>query len=71
MKVRSSYAGFTDVADGFLAEVFQRVANLQFQKGDGPIIAFQVLHILPLSFYNLFGFRFDVIHFYFWGRPRR
>ncbi|XP_057375258.1 beta-galactosidase-1-like protein 2 [Daphnia carinata] len=42
MKVRTSYPGFLQVADGYLTEVFRRVANLQFQRGNGPIIAFQV-----------------------------
>ena len=49
MKVRSSYPEFIKVADGYFTEVFRRVANLQFQKGDGPIIAIQV-H-LHLSFF--------------------
>jgi hypothetical protein len=42
MKVRTSYPGFLQVADDYLTQVFSRVVNLQFQKGDGPIIAFQV-----------------------------
>ena len=42
MKVRTSYPGFIEVADSYLTEVFRRVVNLQFQKGDGPIIAIQV-----------------------------
>lgn len=46
MKVRTSYPGFTQVADGYLTEVFRRVVDLQFQRGDGPIIAYQVRSIL-------------------------
>ncbi|XP_046649985.1 beta-galactosidase-1-like protein 2 [Daphnia pulicaria] len=42
MKVRTSYPGYLQVADDYLTQVFSRVVNLQFQKGDGPIIAFQV-----------------------------
>jgi len=42
MKVRSSYKGYTDIVDNYFAQIFQRIANLQFTKGDGPIIAFQV-----------------------------
>lgn len=42
MKVRSSYPGFLEVADAYLTEVFRRVVDLQFQRGDGPIIAIQV-----------------------------
>ncbi len=42
MKVRTSYPGYLQVADDYLTQVFLRVVNLQFQKGDGPIIAFQV-----------------------------
>lgn len=42
MKVRTSYKGFTDRADAYLEQVFLRVADLQFTKGDGPIIALQV-----------------------------
>ncbi|EFX60880.1 hypothetical protein DAPPUDRAFT_341105, partial [Daphnia pulex] len=42
MKVRTSYPGYLQVADDYLTQVFSRVVNFQFQKGDGPIIAFQV-----------------------------
>ena len=49
MKVRTSYPGFVVVADGYLTEVFKRVVNLQFLRGDGPIIAFQVLSIFKIS----------------------
>ena len=42
MKVRSSYKGFTDLADSYFTQIFQRIGSLQFTKGDGPIIAFQV-----------------------------
>lgn len=42
MKVRTSYKPFTDLADAYFAQVFQRAANLQFTRGNGPIIAFQV-----------------------------
>ena len=46
MKVRTSYPGFVAVADGYLTEVFKRVVDLQFLRGDGPIIAYQVLSII-------------------------
>jgi hypothetical protein len=42
MKVRTSYPGFIEVADDFFSQVFRQVVNLQFQQGDGPIIAIQV-----------------------------
>ena len=42
MKVRTSYKPFTDVVDNYFAQIYQRINSLQFTKGDGPIIAFQV-----------------------------
>jgi hypothetical protein len=53
MKVRTSYPGFVELADRYLEEVFRRVINLQFQQGDGPIIAIQVLSFSYLILISL------------------
>lgn len=49
MSVRSAYQGYLNPADAYLAEVFKRISPLQFTKGDGPIIAFQVLKYNSLN----------------------
>ena len=42
MKVRSTYVPYLNRADAYFEQVFQQVVDLQFTKGDGPIIAFQI-----------------------------
>ncbi len=42
MKIRSNYPGWLGPVTKYYDQIFQRLGDLQFTKGDGPIIAFQI-----------------------------
>ncbi len=42
MKVRTNYPGYLDASREYYNAVFKQIGDLQFTKGDGPIIAFQI-----------------------------
>ena len=48
MKVRSSYKPYVEYVDEFFEKFAEQIVDLQFTKGDGPIIAFQVCVLIPL-----------------------